>query len=132
MQDLFGRLPDAQTKLLFEAVGSELESQTRRRLSDEKEAPDGSEWHEWSTAYAASRPPKGGLLELDGDLIDSIEYSAATEEVVVGSGIVYARRHQLGDEDAGIPARPYIGLSKANVADVLALVFDFLEEEMFR
>jgi phage virion morphogenesis protein len=130
LRDLFGRLPQARTDQLLEIVGSEIESQTRRRITDEKEAPDGTEWDEWSEGYAARRPAKGGLLDLDGHLLDSITYNADKDEVAVGSNVAYARRHQEGDEDDGIPARPYLGLSKENAVDVQRLVFDWVEKEM--
>lgn len=129
------RLSQLRTERLLDVLGSELESQTRRRLTEEKTAPDGSEWDEWSESYAARRPAKGGLLELEGNLVDSITYQVGHDAVTVGSNLIYAARQQDGDEgdgdegDSGIPARPYLGVSADNLEDLGELVLGFLASE---
>lgn len=130
LSDLFGKLPTMRARQLLDILGSEGESQTRRRLGEEKTDPEGDDWDDWSEAYKERRPKKGGLLELEGDLLDSITYDVGSGEVVIGSNLVYARTHQVGDESRGIPERPYLGLSDQNVDDMQALVFDFLELEL--
>lgn len=127
------RLSQLRTERLLDLLGSELESQTRRRLTEEKTAPDGSEWDEWSESYAARRPAKGGLLELEGNLVDSITYQVGHDAVTVGSNLIYAARQQDGDEgDSGIPARPYLGVSADNLEDLGELVVKFLASEARR
>lgn len=127
------RLSRADTRKLLDVLGSEQESQTRRRITDEKTDPEGGAWDEWSEAYAARRPDKGGLLDLDGDLADSITYIVGDDVVEVGSNLVYAHRHQVGDdEDGGIPARPYLGVSEENLDDLGDLVVVFLAKELGR
>lgn len=46
----------------------------------------------------------------------------------VGSELVYAAIHQHGGEPVGsaIPARPYLGISDENAADLNAIVEDFI------
>lgn len=125
------RLSRARTERLLDVLGSEAESQTRRRIIEEKTDAAGEKWEEWSDDYAAHRPAKGGLLELDGDLADSITYIVGDDVVEVGSNLVYAHRHQAGDEgDDGIPARPYLGVSEENLADFGDLTIKFLEKEL--
>lgn len=126
------RLAHLRTERLLDALGSEVESQTRRRIDEEKTAPDGSAWDEWSEDYADRRPAKGGLLELDGSLLDSITYDVQTDAIVVGSNLPYAGVHQDGSEDGDTPARPYLGLSDENVADLQQLVVDWLSQELAR
>ena len=128
LADLFGKLPAMRAQALLEEVGAEVENQTRRRVSEEKRAPDGEAWDEWSDAYAATRPPKGGLLELEGHLIDSITYNVNTDTVSVGSNLVYAGVHQYGH--GGVPARPYLGQSAENTRELTELVLDWIEKEM--
>ena len=70
--DTLGR-SDHKAELL-ESIGAVAESQTRRRISDEKTAPDGTPWAPWSTDYAKTRHGNQSLLQGDGDLLDSIEY----------------------------------------------------------
>lgn len=123
------RLPRMNTARLLDVLGSELESQTRRRIDEEKTGPDGAPWEAWTEAYAARRPAKGGLLELDGNLRDSITYEVGNDAVTVGSNLVYAAVHQDGWEDKNIPARPYLGVSAENLEDLGGLVLEFIAQE---
>lgn len=124
---------------LLEVLGSEQESQVRRRIHEEKTAPDGEKWDEWSEGYAARRPSRGGLLELDGGLVESIAYALDGDTLVVGSDLVYARVHQEGSVygplqkgQGRIPARPYLGVSDDNLEDLGELVIKFIEGEARR
>jgi phage virion morphogenesis protein len=131
MRRRLDRLSRRRTAQLLDVIGSEIESQTRRRITDEKRAPDGSAWPSWSPEYAASRPSKGGVLELEGHLLDSITYETKNDAVEVGSNLVYSRRHQEGDGGArGIPRRQYLGLSDENLRDLGDLVVKFLGKEL--
>ena len=117
---------------LMDEIGATVESQTRRRLSEEKESPDGEVWPGWSQPYSTTRHGGHSLLEGDGDLVDSIHSVASADEVHVGSNLVYAAIHQFGGEDVGsnIPARPYLGLSADNLREIEAAVDDFLARVM--
>lgn len=118
---------------LVDTLGSEVEAQTRRRLSEEKTDPEGRPWVKWSDAYAAVRPERGGLLDRDGGLVDSIAYEVDGDAVTVGSNLVYALVHQEGrEDDMGIPARPYLGISAENLDDLGQLVIDFVAREVRR
>lgn len=92
--DTLGR-SDHKAELL-ESIGAVAESQTRRRISDEKTAPDGTPWAPWSTDYAKTRHGNQSLLQGDGDLLDSIEYQVQRNSVRVGSALAYAGVHQDG------------------------------------
>lgn len=81
---------------LLESIGAVVESQTRRRISDEKRAPDGSAWVPWSADYAKTRHGNQSLLQGDGALLDSIEYQVQRNNVRVGSALAYAGVHQDG------------------------------------
>lgn len=92
--DTLGR-SDHKAELL-ESLGAVVESQTRRRISDEKTAPDGSAWTPWSTAYQKTRHGNQSLLQGEGALLDSIEYQVQRNSVRVGSALAYAGVHQDG------------------------------------
>lgn len=81
---------------LLDTIGAVAESQTRRRIADEKTAPDGSPWAPWSSAYAATRHGNQSLLQGEGDLLDSIEYQVERGKVRIGSALAYAGVHQDG------------------------------------
>ncbi|KAA6405750.1 phage virion morphogenesis protein [Candidatus Tokpelaia sp.] len=118
---------------LTEGLGRLIQGQTRRRLVDEKTAPNGEEW----------KPNKAGtsILYASGALMRSIDYAATSDYVAVGSGLNYARIHQFGGKIepknakslrfigvgggavfakmVQMPARPYIGLSADNAEEIV-------------
>jgi phage virion morphogenesis protein len=124
-------LPD-QIPDLYEGIGGLLESQTRRRLSEEKTSPDGVAWPEWTAAYADSRHKGQRLLVGEGDLLDSIAWDLAGDDLEWGSNLEYAAIHQHGGTSsmkpgpAAIPAREFLGLSTANEQEIT----DFVNRSM--
>lgn len=109
------------TGQMMDLLGGLVESQTRRRLSQDKEGPEGEAWPDWSPAYAETRRSNHHLLENEGTLIDSIHYMVEGGRVEVGSGMVYAAIHQFGGAEAGmpqIPARPYLGVSHDDASEI--------------
>lgn len=97
-QQLIDTLGNPQLKReLADSIGDVVESQTRRRLRDEKIAPDGTPWPEWSSAYAKTRQGDQALLANSRDLIDSITFRvSSTERIHVGSTLAYAAVHNDG------------------------------------
>lgn len=81
---------------LLKLIGGEVDDYTRRRISDEKTAPDGTPWAPWSSAYGKTRHGNQSLLQGDGDLLDSIEFQVQRNSVRVGSALAYAGVHQDG------------------------------------
>ena len=45
------------TRGLMRQLGAAVESQTKRRIQDEKRGPDGRRWPPWSERYAARATP---------------------------------------------------------------------------
>lgn len=123
------RMARAERDRLYDLVGGSLESQSRERLSETKRDPEGEPWKEWSEDYAKRRPAKGGILDLDGDLIDSIAFETEKDAIIVGSNLVYALTHQEGDDDRRIPRRTYLGVSEQNLDDICDLTVKFFVED---
>jgi phage virion morphogenesis protein len=122
---------------LAEEIGAEVESQTRRRLSEEKTDPDNQAWPEWSSAYAKTRQSGHSLLESGGDLINSIQSITQEDQVETGSNLVYAGIHNEGGDikfkrghSITMPQRQYLGFSAENKQDINALVLDFLNDQL--
>lgn len=133
-----GEAPRAE---LFDGIGRLVQEQTRRRIESEKTAPDGTAW----------KPNRAGtsILYAEGHLARSVDYVSNSTGVQVGSGLIYARIHQLGGEIepknfsalkfvvAGdltifaklvkMPARQWLGLSEENKRDVEGATIDWLE-----
>ena len=122
------RLAEFDLGPLLEGIGMEVETQTRRRLQDDKTAPDGSPWPEWSTDYARTRHSGHSLLQGEGHLQDSITYEVRGDSVLVGSPLVYAATHQFGDPARNIPQREFLGLAGEDYEAVVSLVEDYLED----
>lgn len=81
---------------LLESIGAVVESQTRRRISDEKSSPAGEKWQDWSEGYSRTRHGNQSLLQGNGDLLDSIQFIVERGHVRVGSPLGYAGVHQDG------------------------------------
>ncbi|MBT9293335.1 phage virion morphogenesis protein [Prosthecodimorpha staleyi] len=123
---------------MMSAIGAIGESQTRRRITDEKTGPDGQAW-----------PPNregGSILHKSGQhLLGSIAWTASPTEAKWGASWEYAHVHQFGAEivpknkkalyfmvggqayfakKVTIPPRPFIGLSEDNARQLLQIVTD--------
>ena len=119
------------TRPLLEALGAELESQTKRRIAEEKTSPIGESWPDWDPDYAKTRHSGQSLLQADGGLLDSVLSVVHPDLVETGSNLVYAALHQFGgtsDMPPGpraVEARPWAGVSPENEADLEAIVMQF-------
>lgn len=123
---------------LLESLGAIVESQTRRRFTEEKADPKGKRWRDWSEEYAASKHGKSknhephpgdrresqghSILFLDGDLHDSMHFQTAFDEVEIGSNMDYAAAQN--------EMRQFIGLSPQNTDEVLETIEDYIDREM--
>lgn len=117
---------------LLESIGTLVEGQTVKRITEDKMAPDGSEWPELSEDYEWSKFLKKGdigMLEFDGDLGNNIVSNVDLGELAVGTNQPYGATMQLGSEDGIIPAREYLGLSDQNRDDVNEMVGEWVREE---
>lgn len=117
---------------LYASLGAELESQTRRRIEDERTDPDGNAWPDWSPRYALTRHPNHNLLQNKGRLVDSLNALAEDHQVQVGTILPYGAIHQFGGKAVGrnLPARPYLGLSHENADDLLLVAEDWINLQL--
>jgi phage virion morphogenesis protein len=119
--------PQDRTQLL-KNIGAEVEAQTQERF-DTQEDPEGKHWQDLSEKtkryYAKHFPGRRNILVGEGGLRDSIESQVSDSwSVLIGATKVYAATHQIGR--GGIPARPYLGISSDNAADIALLTRQFL------
>lgn len=133
------RFTDFEPAELMTAVGAMGESQTRRRIESEKTSPEGEAWKpNWHG---------GSILLQSGDhLLGSVANTASADQAEWGAGWEYAHVHQYGatikakdapflkfmlgesfvkTKEVTIPARPFVGLSSDNAAEIVDLVTDF-------
>lgn len=132
------------TGKLMASIGEALVSGVKTRFKNEED-PEGRKWKASARALAEG----GKTLTDTARLRDSIDYAATPTKVMVGSNLPYARIHQLGGtirpkkakrlifkgpggekivaKQVTIPARPYLGVSKADMEEVRATMEDFLK-----
>lgn len=97
---------------------------------DQAQAPDGTPWEPLSADYAARKArkyPNAGILVGPGPqhLMD-LHYNAGAAGLDFGSDKIHAATHQFGADDRNIPARPYLGISADDEAELLAIAEEHL------
>ena len=129
------------TQALMDSVGDALVSGTLKRFDDE-EGPDGNKWEPSGRAE-----DDGGQTLTDTGPVRRMRFNAS-DTVMVGSNLKYARIHQKGGtitpkkakklvfkgrggkkvavDQVTIPARPYLGISDEDMDDVKSTMTDFL------
>jgi phage virion morphogenesis protein len=122
------RLAQAQYTAVLEAIGAFQESRVRRRIRSGKTSYDGVPWAQWSDRYAKTRHGNQSLLLSNGDLLDSIQWSVDGNSVEISSNLAYAATHQYGDDERGIPARPFLDFADTDEAKITQLVQDYVTE----
>lgn len=134
-----GPILDFDGRELMDIVGAVGESQTRRRITDEKTSPEGTPWPD-------NRAKTPTLHQTGRNLLDSVAFVADDESAEWGAGWEYAHVHQNGmvilpktaeklvfkgangtvfADKVTIPARPFIGISSANHAELFSVITDF-------
>ena len=124
---LAARLDDPAPVL--ERIGARMVESTEARF-DTLKAPDGSPWAplaEKTRRYKGKHEDKP--LTREGDLRGSISAEADRDGVVIGSDRPYAATHQFGREEANIPARPFLGLSDADIALIHSILDEYLDSD---
>lgn len=138
-QEVITRLATFDENELLTTIGAVGESQTRRRITDEKTAPDGTPW----------KPNLEGtsILMRSGDnLLGSVAYITGSGTVAWGASWWLAHVHQDGavirPKDADklafmlggklvlakqvvIPAREFVGVSSENETELEHTITDF-------
>lgn len=136
---LIARFASLDEAALLQAIGVIGEAQTRKRIQEEKTAPDGAAW--------APNREGGSILHRSGEhLADSLAFEVGAGEVSWGASWEYAHVHQDGAvihakgkalsfvsggkrrfaKRVTIPARPFVGLSTANGTEIEEVVVDWL------
>lgn len=133
-------LAELDTAPLAEEIAALGESQTRRRITDEKTAPDGTPW-------PPNRAGTSILLETGQHLLANVASYSSAEEAVWGDSWEFAHIHQEGAtitaqtakalrfqlggktihaKSVTIPAREFVGISVENAIEIDELVTDYL------
>lgn len=122
-------------------IGATLVLSTRQRFFSEKD-PEGKAWQplkprtqKRKVGAVGRRRGTKHILRQRRTLFNSVAHLVEDDEVAIGSPDKRAAIHQLGGTDdmapgpAGIPARPYLGISEADEGDIAATLLRHLEGE---
>jgi len=132
---------------MYERIGDAMVESTRQRF-DEGVEPDGSPW-----PISLRAQFEGGKTLIDSAALQrSITHIASSDQVEVGTNMEYAATHQFGatitpksadalrfnipgigfitSQSVTIPARPFIGLSDEDEAEIEHIADDFLTQAL--
>lgn len=135
MQAYVQRIHSLDYSPLLEDIGRVAAIGSIDRIKSTKTAPDGTPWDPWSPEYAASGRGDS-LLDLTGRLAASIDsFVSGDDEVTIYADEPQAARQHFGfrgrdarGADVDHPARPYLGVSDADLAEIAALMGRFVVE----
>ena len=134
------------TAPVMSAIGTALVASTHMRFVSQTD-PDGAAWRALNTEYAKGKRNTRILTE-SGRLRDSINDHASRDEVSVGTNVIYAAIHQFGGtivpvkathlwfridrglvraDSVTLPARPFLGISTEDEAEIAEIVFAFVD-----
>lgn len=130
----------------LDEIGSMIVASTQQRFIEGRD-PDGMPWKPSHRATSEN----GQTLVLGGYLRDSIVHAVGRDSVEIGTNLIYARIHQFGGTiraksgknlrfkvgnrwvskpEVTIPARPFLGLSEADAAEIHTIIKDYIEEAL--
>lgn len=121
---------------LMKSLGNEIVEQSRSRILETQEDPEGNKWQDYADSTLRGLKAKGlekvvSLLNREGYLHQSIDVQQSGQwSVLVGSAREYAGVHQWGYKPKNIPARAYLGLSSDDISDLTELAEIFLKRRM--
>jgi len=113
----------------LEAIGEHLLLSHEERFELE-ETPEGEPWIPLHPDYHRRKPKNvDRILTLEGELRGTLRYQVRDGELLFGSDRVYAATHPFGREDNGIVARPFLGVSDEDRAEIRDILIEHLAEE---
>ncbi len=101
-------------------------------------SPDGTPWAPLADTTLKRRQKAGRdgpILQITRDLLRSIDSDHDRTSAVAGTNLIYAATHQFGHEhdnlfgrgiEATIPARPFLGLRRDYVDDIVDVIIQHL------
>ena len=87
--------------------------------------PEGRAWQPLKPAtIARKRKNADKVLIESGMLMESLHYNVAPDRLEFGTDRIYGATHQFGRPEANIPARPFLGISREDEAEILNIIED--------
>ena len=87
--------------------------------------PEGRAWQPLKPgSRARKRKNADKVLIESGMLMESLHYNVAPDRLEFGTDRIYGATHQFGRPEANIPARPFLGISREDEAEILNIIED--------
>ncbi|WP_158089131.1 phage virion morphogenesis protein [Cognaticolwellia mytili] len=106
-------------------IGEYLVESTQRRFID-MQAPDGTPWAPLHNETLAKKKRPDRILTEEGNLADLINYQLNGDDLAIGTPLEYGATHQFGRLEAGIEARPFLGIAPFERAEIREILRDHL------
>ena len=134
----------ADPRPLLLDIGEALVNSTRDRFIAQR-GPDGQTWKTLSPRYLQTKSPNPGkILQRRGDMVRQIFPQVEGATLLVGTDRVYGAVHQFGALKGAfgktrrgapipwgdIPARPFLGISDDDAAEIIAIARDHLQARL--
>lgn len=119
-------------RIAFSDIGEYLVLSHYERWEKEQ-SPDGTPWAELKPDTIKRKREKSRQLDIlvqDGYLRDLMRYNPSPSGLDFGTDRKYGATHHFGDDDRGIPARPFLGLSDADQIEVVSILQEHLQNAM--
>jgi len=121
---------------LMKAIGEMILTSTDERFRREVD-PEGRRWKPLRPGTVKRKRRRGKIMKVlqqDQYLRNRISYRTRGRSVVISSVLPYAAIHQFGGRagrgrKAKIPARPYLGVSREDWAEIERMTAEYLEAE---
>lgn len=139
IQSAFRRLASKTESLkpALDKIGEHLVETTKQRFGASV-SPDGRRWKANKPSTLAGKTNPLPLVR-HGDLQDEVHYRAGNDRVEIGSPMIYAATQQFGAKRhsfgkgapwGDIPARPFLGVSRDDSANILDILTQHLQDSL--
>lgn len=117
---------------LFRDIGEYLLPAHQDRIA-QGISPDGTPFEPLDPKYVTSKRKRESrgvdqILILDDFLHGDLAYQVDAQGLALGTNLVYGATHQFGRSEAGIPARPFLGFSDADLDEIELIARDYLAD----
>lgn len=119
----------------YKVIGEDLVESTKQRFAS-GQGPDGVSWAE-NSPVTIDRKGRNKPLVDEGSLAEQISYAITGDILEIGSSMEYAAMQQFGGKKSefpalwgDIPARPFLGISPEDEANILSTIEEFLTDSI--
>ncbi len=108
------------------AIGEHLITSHRARFAEGVD-PEGTPWAPLDPKTVARKKRNADkALIASGMLMETLRYQTAADRLEFGTDRIYGATHQFGRPEANIPARPFLGVSREDEAEIEAIIAEHI------